>query len=180
MIRTLAQCMSFIYTIKSKSLEGRGYYENIIELQWNQFYWLQATAGNMCINFVLSVLHHTFINRYNQLELCIKQPCNMYTFSYSRSSRYFKVLVPNLPWRSFMAWNFFFYHWNLQKFIITWEVKLVILDLYYRTQFHLGILVLLYLYNIYNWEGIAKNVAGKWTPKTLLVILHLCICAKQF
>lgn len=144
MIRTLAQCTSFIYTIKSKSLEGRGYYENIIELQWNQFYWLQATAGNMCINFVLSVLHHTFINRYNQLELCIKQPCNMYTFSYSRSSRYFKVLVPNLPWRSFMAWNFFFlslesskiyyymrsqtcYSWFiLQDTISSWYISFVI------------------------------------------------------
>lgn len=132
MIRTLAQCMSFIYTIKSKSLEGRGYYENIIELQWNQFYWLQATAGNMCINFVLSVLHHTFINRYNQLELCIKQPCNMYTFSYSRSSRYFKVLVPNLPWRSFMAWNFFFFIIGIFKNLLLHE-KSNLLFLIYTT-----------------------------------------------
>lgn len=167
MIRTLAQCMSFIYTIKSKSLEGRGYYENIIELQWNQ---CSSTGYKLLLEIcVLTLFYPNFIihlsigiTNWSYVYKATLQYVR-YTFSYLRSSRYFKVLVPNLPWRSFMAWKFFFYHWNLQKFIITWEVKLVILDLYYRTQFHLGILVLLYLYNIY--KELLRMLPGSEPPK---------------
>lgn len=112
MIRTLAQCMSFIYTIKSKSLEGRGYYENIIELQWNQ---CSSTGYKLLLEIcVLTLFYPNFIihlsigiTNWSYVYKATLQYVR-YTFSYLRSSRYFKVLVPNLPWRSFMAWNFFF------------------------------------------------------------------------
>lgn len=134
MIRTLAQCMSFIYTIKSKSLEGRGYYENIIELQWNQ---CSSTGYKLLLEIcVLTLFYPNFIihlsigiTNWSYVYKATLQYVR-YTFSYLRSSRYFKVLVPNLPWRSFMAWNFFFqtcYSWFiLQDTISSWYISFVI------------------------------------------------------